>query len=345
MVLSVMIITCPSCATRYSLDDSKIPDDGRQVRCVQCSHVWHQDPAQPDDLLSLDETSESLPGADVPQLEEASQASAAENAVGTPAGEPPDEEPPDDEAIPQDSADTEPVEEEASGDEPPEETDGEESGPPDQEVEIGGEDDVFIDVDEEPQPTDGEPRLGGAGSSAWRSVRERAIEPEEMGRADRGNLIGWAILGVVVVSVVAIVVFFRSDLEDAWPSSKRLYSTFDDLVGRESPLPPTSRAAPAAPVLPSLDVSIDVTSSRIDLINGERVLLIEGMITNSGNTDAPVPNLRGSLLDEDGESLYSWDFSVPFLTISAGTQREFETRVVDPPAGARNMNLEPVPGN
>jgi predicted Zn finger-like uncharacterized protein len=37
-----MILTCPSCATRYSVDGAKFPAAGRTVRCAKCSHSWHQ---------------------------------------------------------------------------------------------------------------------------------------------------------------------------------------------------------------------------------------------------------------------------------------------------------------
>ncbi|HXS07475.1 MAG TPA: DUF3426 domain-containing protein [Rhizomicrobium sp.] len=37
-----MILTCPSCDTRYQADEAKFPPQGRQVRCAKCGHVWHQ---------------------------------------------------------------------------------------------------------------------------------------------------------------------------------------------------------------------------------------------------------------------------------------------------------------
>ena len=37
-----MILTCPSCGTRYSVDGSKFPAAGRTVRCAKCGHSWHQ---------------------------------------------------------------------------------------------------------------------------------------------------------------------------------------------------------------------------------------------------------------------------------------------------------------
>src|SRR5581483_11847058 len=37
-----MILTCPTCGTRYQADEAKFPPEGRMVRCAKCSHVWHQ---------------------------------------------------------------------------------------------------------------------------------------------------------------------------------------------------------------------------------------------------------------------------------------------------------------
>ena len=39
-----MILTCPSCATRYSIDPAALGQSGREVRCIRCAHTWHQTP-------------------------------------------------------------------------------------------------------------------------------------------------------------------------------------------------------------------------------------------------------------------------------------------------------------
>jgi predicted Zn finger-like uncharacterized protein len=39
-----MILTCPSCATRYYADDSSIGAAGRSVRCAGCAHTWFVEP-------------------------------------------------------------------------------------------------------------------------------------------------------------------------------------------------------------------------------------------------------------------------------------------------------------
>ncbi len=39
-----MIITCPTCATRYEAAANAFEPDGRKVRCTSCSHTWLQPP-------------------------------------------------------------------------------------------------------------------------------------------------------------------------------------------------------------------------------------------------------------------------------------------------------------
>ncbi len=39
-----MILTCPSCATRYSIDAAALGKSGREVRCIRCHHTWRQVP-------------------------------------------------------------------------------------------------------------------------------------------------------------------------------------------------------------------------------------------------------------------------------------------------------------
>ena len=67
-----MIVTCPSCDTKYEvLRDILIPN-GRRLRCVRCKHTWTERP--PDDEGSSDEIDDDI---EVPSLDEINQSSGA----------------------------------------------------------------------------------------------------------------------------------------------------------------------------------------------------------------------------------------------------------------------------
>ena len=43
-----MILTCPSCGTRYRAEPVNFKPPGRNVRCAKCSHVWFQAAPEPE---------------------------------------------------------------------------------------------------------------------------------------------------------------------------------------------------------------------------------------------------------------------------------------------------------
>lgn len=59
-----MILTCPECATSYFVDDSRIPTQGRRVRCSSCGHRWT---ALPDGSVAPGEPEDAVAAA--PELE------------------------------------------------------------------------------------------------------------------------------------------------------------------------------------------------------------------------------------------------------------------------------------
>lgn len=51
-----MILTCPSCSTRYRTDAANFQPKGRRVRCSSCAHIWFQAPVEEAEVEILHES-------------------------------------------------------------------------------------------------------------------------------------------------------------------------------------------------------------------------------------------------------------------------------------------------
>lgn len=61
-----MILTCPECATSYFVDESKIPPEGRVVKCAACRARWTAHPPEPEPAAELEYAAEE-PVAETPE--------------------------------------------------------------------------------------------------------------------------------------------------------------------------------------------------------------------------------------------------------------------------------------
>lgn len=73
-----MILTCPDCATSYFVDDSKIPAEGRLVKCASCGARWTATVAAPEISLELETSDEEGAVAREPAAEPAAEKSVRE---------------------------------------------------------------------------------------------------------------------------------------------------------------------------------------------------------------------------------------------------------------------------
>ena len=55
-----MIITCPNCNKQFRIDNSLIPNDGRDLQCGSCNHIWfYKIKQENDEVLKLNNEIES----------------------------------------------------------------------------------------------------------------------------------------------------------------------------------------------------------------------------------------------------------------------------------------------
>ena len=55
-----MIITCPNCNKQFRIDNSLIPNEGRDLQCGSCNHIWfYKIEEENEEVLKLDNQIES----------------------------------------------------------------------------------------------------------------------------------------------------------------------------------------------------------------------------------------------------------------------------------------------
>lgn len=132
-----------------------------------------------------------------------------------------------------------------------------------------------------------------------------------------GMMIGWSLLVLLVILLVAGAWFERERIMVLVPETTRLYA----LVGLAGPPPPA--------VGEGLELR-DVTSVR-RLVDGQRTLLIEGSVVNVTDQPLGVPTMRAVLTDPQGQEITHWTFTAEGSDLPPGGITTFQTSTEDPP--------------
>jgi len=186
-----MILTCPSCATRYQINPTALGGMGRRVRCVRCHHNWYQEVEVVVTPLVSDA---SAPLAQTPPAEEDVAQSVAP--VVTPPPELPVAAP-----LPEED-DLYFADETADSDDP--------------DVAVTFEDEE--DVAESPL-LNVDPAAVGNRLPAVRRTRSGI-----------GQAVGWLLLLLTVGAIVAGLWYGRDPLVAYWPPADRLYQILDGIT-------------------------------------------------------------------------------------------------------------------
>jgi predicted Zn finger-like uncharacterized protein len=294
-----MILTCPSCDTRYEINASALPPGGRTVRCAKCGNSW---------------------------TEQSEQAAAPAAPVAAPVAAAPPPPP----AVPEPPAEPEmpeaPVAQEVGFDEPaparapvPPVIDDNFPDPLPQPDDDDDDDDDFEvpsldDFDDLPNIS---PRRGKKGKKPKRGSKAGG------GGKRIGLMVGWISLLVFFIAFVAGGLFGRDMIVEAWPPSKQLY----EAIGMGDP-----------PLSELLDIGgIKPTPGRDK--DGKPILTITGNVVNISGEVQMVPQLAGALLDAKRAPVFEWTFKAPKSELKPGEKIEFSTLVPDPPKTAQGLKI------
>ncbi|MBW0143914.1 zinc-ribbon domain-containing protein [Sphingomicrobium clamense] len=320
-----MILTCPSCDTRYVVKDGAIPPQGRKVRCANCSESWF-------------EAGEAEPEAVAPEPEPAEQGTPP--AEGPPAEEPVVDETPPDPAFAGSFDDF-------GGEQVPgiPEVPEEEAVPPPPAAPVTEQRDPFAKSEPRKQPvTLGdepvEPEVAEAveAQAAGQHVEiveeatpagepEQIETPEDIAFAnpipddydvddepDRG-WVKW-VVGLLVIAAAAAAFYLYAPAQ--WKASLGLAE-----VEQESPL----------------EVMLTSNDRQI-LESGNELLTISGRVINSGEEEQRVPPIEAILRDPEGTIVFSWTIPPPARTLAPGDSASFNSAQTDIPQGADRLTVQ-----
>ncbi|MGL4439535.1 MAG: zinc-ribbon domain-containing protein [Bosea sp. (in: a-proteobacteria)] len=323
-----MLIVCPSCASRYSIDDDKIGTSGRTVRCATCRTGF---------FVSLADDRSDIPAAAPAQLVPTPQPSA------------------DDELSAKWLAD---MEMEGA---PPQTAATDDDAPQPQDLDQGSLDDMF---EAEMAAARREAEAGGAPQDAgvvapitgWRRfLPDRREKPgsseknlqtlDHVARSGKkaarssarpgsrlrqtsatatpsrlAMLKGPLGLGLVGVLVLAGAVMQRQTVVKLLPQSAGLFSAVGlpvNLEGMEF---------------------VDIRSTSLSE-GGARFLLVEGSVRSIHGDTVQVPLIEIRLRGEDGRTLYTWTTEPPRKSLKPGEALHFRTRLATPPEAGRDVEV------
>ena len=158
-------------------------------------------------------------------------------------------------------------------------------------------------------PGDRLPKAFRARAQADRRVREAAVQ---------GAV--WAGMGAALALVLVAAVVFRSDVVRLWPRAAGAY------------------AAVRLPVNP-VGLTIEDVHARPSLQDGHPALIVSGEVRNIRPQALASPPLKVQLSDKDGHPLLTRMAEPPEGAVPPGQSRRFSLVVVDPPSGAKGVDI------
>jgi len=173
------------------------------------------------------------------------------------------------------------------------------------------------------------PRRGARGGRTPAAARRRERGRAQRSRKEAGSgLVGWGVLIVVVVAVLAGLFFLRAEIVAYFPPAERAY----DIVGLDTE-PRATAPGEGLKVLGNPTVAF-----RDD--DGVLVIDIEGEVQNITRSSRPVPEvMRVVLFGEANSVLTEWKFRSPVGVLGPLDKFPYRTSIIDAPRETRRLQV------
>lgn len=133
-----------------------------------------------------------------------------------------------------------------------------------------------------------------------------------------GRVAGWAVYCLTIAVLVTSIYSYRVEIVRLWPKASILYSSLG--------IPVNTRGL----------AFVNTVYAQFE-DDGMDVLAISGEIENVTSESLMIPPIRVSLRDSQQREIYDWIFSPKSGQLDPLGRREFETRLGNPPADARDL--------
>lgn len=137
-----------------------------------------------------------------------------------------------------------------------------------------------------------------------------------------GAWVAWILLMLVIGGAAAAALRWESEIIAAYPKSERLYK----LVG-------------LGQFAPGEGLQMENVSSKRQIVDGKRELLVTGKVVSTSHRVVTVPLLKAVLTDAEGTEVSSWLFSATASELGPGESASFEFVARDVPAEAANISV------
>jgi predicted Zn finger-like uncharacterized protein len=300
-----MILTCPSCGTKFRIPDDALGDTGRKLRCAACKHVWFETPAPP-------ETAETFAPTIV---EETPPPPCAPDAAPAQS---------DLQDQPDTTSDADQTAEEAT---PPvdaqpsavyAEQDTEVLAPerePEPEVSDNDNHTGLASDTIKPKQRDGEARTEPTFDIS-RVVAPDAAPEEKPRKKRRSGAKAFLLFLLLIVAVGYGLYELRNHIMRNIPATIDYYE-MAGLVG-----PPNS-----------FNLEYRDEGLSVEVQGDHSLLVVSGRIVNTGSQFQRLPELRAEILDITGAVVLDWSFKAAAVGLGPGDQTTYRATYPDPPRG------------